>query len=289
MRGYNMEEFFKTWIERGQEAFVKGEPPVDFEIQSKIVQRIFHNGYLYMRFMNAVLEAMKATYAGEASDEDLNEIYNKMTQDYLDLYQENVGKYLAIPQFGIPRESIHQILTAIDSYHRFMGSIGDFLVKFNTPLKDSLEILDQAIKDREKADAGFKSAKDVYNFAVNILDKKYDDFLKSPEGVRGVVDVVEKYAKYKHELNAAIEIWFKSLSIPTKREMEDVFKGIYDLKKKVRKQEAAIREQDNTIQSLNRKIRELDSILSGTLRKGKKTSISTAGRKKEKGRQNVVS
>jgi hypothetical protein len=237
---------------------------------NNMMEKILKSGDLYVGFMDAVSEAVRATYDGSDSHGELNETYDKMTQLYLEFYQESLGKFLAVPQFGIPRESLHQIMTAFDSYYRFMGAIGDFLVKFNIPLKDSLEILQKTIKEREGTDGGFKSAKEIYDFAVDILDKRYDGYIKSPEGVQIVVDVVEKYLDYKKRSNAVRDIWFRSLSIPTSREMEDVYRGIYDLKKKTRKQEAILRDHEDLINRLNQKIRELEASLAGAATKKKK-------------------
>ncbi len=246
---------------------------------NNIMEKILKSGDLYMGFMNAVLEAVRATYDGSDSHEELNEIYNGMTQNYFKFYQESVGKYLAAPQFGIPRESLHQIMAAFDSYHRFMGAIGDFLVKFNIPLKDSLEILQKTIKEREGTDDGFKSAKEIYDFAVDILDKRYDGYIKSPEGVQTVVNVVEKYLDYKKKSSAVRDIWFRSLSIPTTREMEDVYRGIYDLKKKTRKQEAIIRDHEDLINRLDQKVKELETSLSGSLTKEGSSTSKKRGKK----------
>jgi class III poly(R)-hydroxyalkanoic acid synthase PhaE subunit len=247
--------------EKYRKWFHKGGFAMDSEIQSKVTQRIIENGNLYVKFMNAVLEATQATYAKEGSDEKLNEIYNKISQHLLEFYQENMGKYLDTPQFGIQREPLQQINSAISAYHKFLGAAGDFLVMFSTPLKKSMDNLQQAIKDRERTNEGFKSAKEVYNFAVNILDEAYDDWLKSPEGVHSVVNMVGKYLDYRKKLNPLKDSWFKSLSIPTKREMEDVYRGIYDLKKKTRQQDAMIREQNEIIKTLTRKLKTIERLL----------------------------
>lgn len=248
---------------------------------NNIVEKILKSGDLYMGFMNAVLEAARATYDGSDSHEESNEIYDKMTQNYLEFYQESVGKFLAVPQFGIPRESLHQIMTAVDSYHIFMGAIGDFLVKFNIPLKDSLEILQKAIKERDGTDDGFKSAKEIYDFAVDILDKKYDGYIKSSEGVQIVVDVVEKYLDFKKKSDTVRDIWFRSLSIPTSREMEDVYRGIYDLKKKTRKQEVIIRDHEDHINRLSQKVKEFETALSGSLTKEESSTSKKRGKKEK--------
>ena len=227
----------------------------------QMMQRVIENGNLYVKFMDTVLEAIQATYAREGSDETLNEIHAHMSDHLLEMYHEIIGKYLAAPQFGIPREALQQINSAITAYHKFLGTAGDFFIMFSTPLKKSMDILQQAIKDRERTDEGFKSAKEIYNFAVKIFDKECDDWLKSPAGVQCVVNMVDKYLDYRKKLNPVKDIWFKSLSIPTKREMEDVYRGIYDLKKKTRKQDAMIREQNETIKSLTRKLQTVERLL----------------------------
>ena len=281
--GENAEAFFKAWMERIQEGLVKGVFAMDSEIQSKVMQRIIENGYLYVKFMNTVLEAIQAAYAGEGSDEKLKEIHENMSDHLLELYQESVGQYLAAPQFGIPREALQQINSAISAYHRFIGAVGDFLIMFSTPFKKSMDILQQATKDRERTDEGFESAKEVYNFAVKIFDKEYDDWLKSPAGVQSVANMVDKYLEYRQRLNPVQDIWLKSLSIPTKREMEDVYRGIYDLKKKTRKQDAMIREQNDIIKTLNQKIKKLEIAISdSSQRKKASASISAPQKKKTK-------
>jgi hypothetical protein len=283
------EALFRSWMEGVQEALAKAGSSIDFEIQNKILDSIIQNGHLYIEFMNTVLEAARAAHAGRATDEVLNEIYNKMSQLYLNLYQANIGKFMGVPQFGIHREAQHQIMAAIDSYHRLMGAAGDFVVKFSMPMKDAMNVLQQEIRDREAAGDGFKSAKEIYDFAVNILEKRYDEYIKSPDGVKNVVDLVEIYLDYKKKHNIARDIWFRLLSIPTGKEMEDVYKGIHDLKKKTRKQDALIREQEKMIKALKRKLQNVESALprkkpiaKSTAKRRVKSKAAAKGSKKAK-------
>ena len=149
-----------------------------------MMQSIIDNGIIYTQFMNSVFEAVQATFASEDRDEKLNDIYDKLSKRWQELYQESVGKYLAVPQLGISREGIQEVNNAITAYHQFLGETGDFLMMFGTPFKKSMDILQQAIKAKEGTEQEFKSAQEVSNFALKILDKEYDDWLKSPEGVQ---------------------------------------------------------------------------------------------------------
>ena len=248
---------------------------------SQITQRIFQTGNIYLDFMNTVTEATRAAFAGEDSGKKPDEIRNKLSQHLLELYQESVGKYLEAPQLGISREALEQFNSAISAHHHFLGETGDFIVTFGAPLKKAMDILQQTIKDREQTEGEFKSAGEIYNFAVETLDKEYDEWLKSPEGVQCVAKVVDQYLEYRRKLNPVKDNWFKSLSIPTQREMADVYKGIYDLKKKSRQQDAVIRQQSDTIKKLNNKIRKLEISLAGSLPKIEKTDSGRAFNKKQ--------
>jgi class III poly(R)-hydroxyalkanoic acid synthase PhaE subunit len=243
------------------------------DLFSQMTQRVIQTGNLYLDFMNTVVEATQAALAGEGSGGAQAEIHRNLSQHLLELYQESVGKYLEVPQLGISREAVEQFNSAISAYHKFLGETGDFLVAFSTPLKKAMDILQQTIRDREQTEGEFKSAKEVYNLAVEIFDKEYDEWLKSPEGVQHVAMVVDKYMDYRRKFNPVRDNLFKSLSIPTKREMEDVYRGIYDIKKKSRQQDAVIRQQSDTIKKLNRKIRKLEASSAGSLAT-KKTATS---------------
>jgi len=240
---------------------------------SQITQRIIQTGNLYLDFMSTVMKAGPAAFAGEGSDDTRTEIHNNLSRHLQELYQESVGKYLEAPQLGISREAQQQFNSAINTYQEFLLETGGFLATFSTPLKNAIDLLQQAIKDREGTDGEFKSAKEVYNHAVKILDEEYDAWLKSPEGVQRVASAVGKYLDYRKMLNPVRDNWYKSLSIPTRREMEDIYKGIYDLKKKSRQQDAVIRKQSDTIKKLNNKIRKLEMSLAESLPK-KETAAS---------------
>jgi len=277
----NVEAYVKSWLEGIQEALAKGGSPIGFDLHKPMMDRIIQNGALYVKFINELSEATGAAYTGEGSGEALNAIHHRLSQHLLELYQENIGRYLAAPQFGIPREALQQTNMAIASYHKLLGAAGDFLIMFSKPLRQSMDLIQQAIEDRKSKDEGFSSAKEVYGFAVKILDKAYDDWLKSPEGVQCVADIVEKYLEYKQNLNPVIDLWLKSFSIPTKKEMEEVYHSIYDLRKKARQQDALISQQNQLINTLNRKIKKLESSLPASPPKKKPVVSRSAVNKKK--------
>jgi hypothetical protein len=234
------------------------------------MRSLIENGMIYLRFVNTAFEGSQAVFANEDRDEKLNEIYTKLSQRWLELYQQSVGQYLTAPQFGIQREALQQFNASIAAYHRFIGAGGDFLVKFSKPLKKSMDMLQQTLQDGQNTKDGANNAQNLYNLAISILDKEYDDWLKSPVGVQSVAGMVDRYLEYRQSLNPVRDNWLKSLAIPTKIEMADVYKGIYELRKKSRQQEAVIREQNESIKKLTAKIHKLEKSMAEVGPKKKK-------------------
>ncbi len=224
-----------------------------------LMDKIFTSGEAYAGFMNSVMETFSAAAKGTEGDEALKDIYDDMTRRYHTFYEESVGRLLRMPQLGISREALQQVMALTDACNRFMAAVGDFFIKFNLPLKDAFPELITLIREKEAAKNGFKSAQEIYDAAVRLLDEKYDAHIKSPEGVQMVVDVVEKYLDYKKKADAVNDIWLRSLSIPTSREMEDVYRSLYEQKRKARQQAAVIARHEALIETLSRKIQALEA------------------------------
>jgi class III poly(R)-hydroxyalkanoic acid synthase PhaE subunit len=224
-----------------------------------LMDRILKSGELYAGFMNTAMEAFSATCDKDQGSEALNELYDKVNRRYLSFYEESVGRLLKAPQFGVSREALQHMTAAGDAFNRFMAALSDFTVKFNLPLKDAFEELMEVVKEKKGTAKDFKSAREIYDAAVNLLDEKYDAHIKSPEGVQMVVHVVQKYLDFKKKADVVNDIWLKFLSIPTSEEMEDVYRSIYELRRKTRQQASAIRNLEARIEGLSRTVQALET------------------------------
>lgn len=270
---------FKTWTEAAQAAWSKGRPPLEGNLYADVAQRLFTSGTLTLNSIMALQQAFQATSQGEEGDEALHQLLEKASQTYWEWYQTHVGKYLTVPQLGLNREALQQILGAVDAYHRFMGIVGDFGLHFSLPYKKSLEVLFEEIKDRDQSAAPFENAQELIQRAVAILEKTYDDYLKSAEGQKSVIRMVESYLEFKEKTDTVLNQVFRALSLPTKKEMEDVYQRLHGLRKKVRKQEALIQEQAEGLKGLNQKIKEMEASLSAASPKGQDKTPKPSGRK----------
>ena len=281
--GNHTEEILKRFFEKSKEAFDNSPGDFDSDLLHQTLEKGLHVGQLYMGFMDACLKSLNAFFGNKDLKDEKREFEDKINQKAASVYHEVMGRYLNMPQFGLGRESLQKMLSAVDAYYKLLGSAGQFFMKFNVPFKESMDMVQDRLRDGEGSER-VETAKDLYDLAVKLLDERYDGFLKSDEGVQGVVEVVEHYLVFKKRYDDAMEDWAKIHAIPTKREMEDVYHSIYQLKKRLRDQEKIIREQQTVIEHLNLMLEGLQKKRKGAKKaKGpKRQPGSTGGRKQEK-------
>lgn len=238
---------------------------------------MLHSGSLYCELFKTVFNP-----GTDNCDERWEKVVRELPENYLMFYKEVAGKFLKGPQLGVYREVLHQLMDATDGHQRFAAALSDFLVKLSRPMEKSFKKLDQALKSKEVSENDFKSPQAFYDLTIGILEKDYDDYLKSPEGVQDVAEVIQSYVTYREKSDGAKDVWLKSFSIPTTKEMEDVYKNMYQLKKQVRKQDKQIADQQICINRLTDKINSIEAGLKAPSGKLKTSPVATARKTRRK-------
>jgi hypothetical protein len=209
------QDLSQWWNEHIQTVLKNAAKANDPVFLGQFLQKSFQNSMLYMNMMNAALQSMREIPGERSGKEQIFEAFEQSTQQAWDWYQENIEKYLHAAQLGVERENLMKIMVAIDAYNQFLKEMWDFSKRFNIPFQEGVEKFQRLLQEQENEEP-VKNTKELYNFLIGILTKQYDAFLKSPEGVNAVTLVLDKYIEYRQRLNAVIEIWCKSFSLPTK-------------------------------------------------------------------------
>ena len=206
-------------------------------------------------------------------------------QSWLNFYQENLGRFLKMPMLGVARESLMQMTAAADAYNRFILNLTEFSVKFGVPFQTALDGFRQAAESRATAGTdsgnGPAEAEFQYDLLVRLLDKAYDDYLKSPEGVRAVADLISQYLAYEQKARAVREIGLKAYGLPTPKEMDQAHKEIYHLKKALQAQNQVLAAQNKAIANMQRRIDALSEKSGHDAAMAPTAASERSGRKKK--------
>ena len=135
---------------------------------------------------------------------------------------------------GLTRFYQERINDFVDKQNVFQTSISEFIYTFFLPIQKANEVLQQKIEEQAENGELSDDIKDYYKMWIKILESHYEEFLKSPEYVNILSKTIESLAKYRKAKDAVFTDAIKQLPIPTNKDMDELYKEIYLLKKKVR-------------------------------------------------------
>lgn len=164
----------------------------------------------------------------------LDDLDHKAFESFRELYRSELQKYLKIPKIGLPREYHERFSELIDKSTIFFSHLLELIYQFTTPFEKTNRVMQEKIKKMLEGGQIVEDPKQVYNDWIKILEGHFMDMLKSKEYTHVLNNTITSLAAYKGVKNSVIDVFLKEMQIPTGRDMDEVYKDIYNMKKKIR-------------------------------------------------------
>ncbi len=271
------EAFFKPFG-AVRESFSGGSALFDADMVENMITRGLDLGRCYGEMMDIGVKALTRG-AEEAGQDSFKALGDRLTRQCQAFYEEAVGKYLRMPRLGLGGKSVQEMMQAMDAYFVLMGSLGQFLQEFNVPLVAALHVFQSHLSGESQRQQG---EKDVYHAFVSLVDQKYTEYLSSPAGVQRVADLIDRYLEFKQRLDVALEPLLHFCHIPTKQEMDAVYKRIHLLRKQNRELQAQVNRHQLLVEEMQQRIGALERAGAGKgpekAPKSRKTPVGTKRR-----------
>jgi hypothetical protein len=168
-------------------------------------------------------EPYPEAYGFENLDQDIFKICSE-------IYEQDFRQLLNLPQVGLTRLSQERANRAMDRFSQFQGAMAEFIYLLYLPLKKSLREMQRPETGGEEPE----EFKDYYRRWLKLLEGHYMTLFKSPEytgTLSHTLDALEDFTLAKQELLAKS---LEALPIPSNRDMDEVYRELYLLKKQVR-------------------------------------------------------
>ncbi|OGR18521.1 MAG: hypothetical protein A2X81_16460 [Desulfobacterales bacterium GWB2_56_26] len=164
----------------------------------------------------------------------LDDLDHSAFESFRELYRNELQKYLKIPKIGLPREYHERMSELVDKSTIFFSHLIELIYQFTTPFEKTNRVMQDKIKKMLEGGEVVEDPKQVYNDWIKILEGHFMDMLKSKEYTDVLNDTITSLAAYKGVKNSVTDAFLKEMQIPTGREMDEVYKDIYNMKKKIR-------------------------------------------------------
>jgi polyhydroxyalkanoate synthase subunit PhaE len=107
-------------------------------------------------------------------------------------------------------------------------------------MEKSLQAMREELSTTVKGEMPAEEFKALYRKWVGILEEKYMALQKSKEYIEVMNKAIDAFGDFKSAKSHWMEDYLKMMDVPTQRDMDDVCKDLYNLKKEVKELRKAL-------------------------------------------------
>ncbi|GAB4306950.1 MAG: hypothetical protein Kow0090_21970 [Myxococcota bacterium] len=187
--------------------------------------------------MRHLPEKIAAALSGKADIKVAEEFY----EDWKKAYESSVGRLLKIPPVGFTREMTEKYTRSIDSLIKYQGALAGFYFEMFRPGIEAVnEIANKAV-ELSKEEVSPESYRKFYNYAMSIYENKFDKLFKTDDFVKTINITLDASLDFWENYQKLVEEQLKTLPIPTRSEMNEVYQELYRMNKKLSELELTMR------------------------------------------------
>jgi class III poly(R)-hydroxyalkanoic acid synthase PhaE subunit len=167
---------------------------------------------------------------GEYGYEDLDQEIFKICQEIYEHHRHQVLDLPFLRLTGLPQARLNQ---AMDSFNRFKEAVAEFIYLLYLPVKKSLRAMagDWVNGEGEKPLEDFK---EYYRRWLRILEGQYMTLFQSGEFTRALSHTLNALGDFTLAKQGLWADALEALSLPSRREMDELYREIYRLKKQTK-------------------------------------------------------
>ena len=168
-----------------------------------------------------------AAFKFENLDDDVFKVWRE-------LYEKEVRPFFKMPQLGLTRLYQERFNTAMDESNRFQSTATEFLHLLWLPFEKSFKVMQERIQILLEEGKLPDNSKDLYQMWIKILEGHYMVLFKSAEynALLGrTLDAMNDFSQARRQL---LEDALSTLPVATRKDMDELCKELYLLKKRIK-------------------------------------------------------
>ncbi len=186
----------------------------------------------YFRLQQQWLEQIDKV--GQGMEATRSDIFGRDTiKAWTEIYGQNFRQLLSLPQLGLTRVYQEKLTQATGTFSLFQEAMAEFLQVLYLPVETSLEVMKARLEELGREGNLSDDFKDYYDMWIKILEGHYMTLLKSPGYLDSLGNILIAAGNFKTARQELLGDILKSLQIPTYKDLDELGKELYRLKKKV--------------------------------------------------------
>ncbi len=170
----------------------------------------------------------------KGQDPGIKDMDREFLERWSGWYEQEIRQFFNMPQLGLTRFYQEKFNHAVDKHNQFQAVLNEFLHLIYLPVEDSIKELQDQFTEMAKTKALPEDSKIYYNEWVKILEGRYMKLFQSDEYIQTLSKTINALNEYIRARRTVLEDALKALPIPTDTDMDELYKEIYDLKRRLR-------------------------------------------------------
>jgi class III poly(R)-hydroxyalkanoic acid synthase PhaE subunit len=168
---------------------------------------------------------------------ELNNIY------WQKFYDETFGQWLQMPLLGLPREFNRKLLDSFETWRvLYQASINYQIVLADIQVK-SFEALTKKLVFLAQKGQPVKNWREFQDVWSVVADDIFEKAFCQPENLKVRGKFINSLNDYRLKQQDLMEIYLRSMNLPTRSEVDEIHRTIYELRKEVKSLKKALGEK----------------------------------------------
>jgi class III poly(R)-hydroxyalkanoic acid synthase PhaE subunit len=161
---------------------------------------------------------------------------------WMEMYEKEFKPFYDFPQLGLTRFYQERMAQAMDQFNRYQASMGEFFNLLYLPMEKSNHVLLEKIAALSEEGNLPENFQDYYRLWLKILEGHYMTLFKSPEFTQTLAETIKATENFMEAKQAVLQDLLQFLPVPTNKDMDDLYRELYLLKKKVKELDKKLQE-----------------------------------------------
>ena len=164
---------------------------------------------------------------------------------YWNIYEKTVGSFLQSPTLGYTREFNHKLLGGFDSWINFYKASFDYqLVLLNVWAKAFDELMRElaASEGKSRTIQNWRQFLQVWS---SLFDRVFAETFRSQDTVEIQGKFLNAALTYRLHQQQLMEVFLKMNDLPTRSEVDEVHRSIYEMRKEIKSLKKAVAESQS--------------------------------------------
>lgn len=164
-------------------------------------------------------------------------------------YEVTLGKVLGAPTMGYFREFLDKVNQTTDAYVNYNAALTRYFVPFYQSGMSASEKVFQRFGEFNGKEVTPETFNEFYQFWWKTNEDVYGQMLGSEDFTKLLGEVLRQGLIFKKQLDDLSDQIIRFTNIPTKQDMDEIYKTIYELKKEVRSQRRSIKNLEQRLET----------------------------------------